>query len=132
MQHCWPGNVRELQNVIERAVILAEDGVLRVPLFKPKRDIQTAPTSGATLSEVERDYILHVLDETGWLIGGPSGAARYLGLPRTTLISKMKRLGILHGRYAQISEADRASEPVAQDQPVNLHPSYASLVPDIA
>jgi formate hydrogenlyase transcriptional activator len=128
-QHSWPGNVRELQNVIERAVILAEDGVLRVPFFEPKRAIQTAPTSGTTLEEMERDYILHVLDETGWLIGGPSGAARYLGLPRTTLISKMRKLGI---RSASLSKADRVSEHVAQDQPANLHPSYASLVPDRA
>ncbi len=132
MQHCWPGNVREMQNVIERAVILAEDGVLRVPLFEPKRDVQTAPSSGATLSEVERDYIVHVLDETGWLIGGPSGAARYLGLPRTTLISKMRRLGIQHGRSARISEADLSSEPASQGRPANLHPSYASPAPDIA
>jgi formate hydrogenlyase transcriptional activator len=131
-QHCWPGNVRELQNVIERAVILAEDGVLRVPFFEPKRDVQTAPPSRNTLSEVERDHIVHVLDETGWLIGGPSGAARYLGLPRTTLISKMRRLGIQHGRSARLSKAGQASEPAAQDQPANLHPSYASLVPDIA
>src|SRR3984885_4329532 len=96
VQHCWPGNVRELQNVVERAVILAEDGVLRVPFFEPKRDIQTCPASGTTLKEMERDYILKVLDTTGWLIGGPSGAARYLGLPRTSLISRMKRLGISH------------------------------------
>ena len=96
MQHCWPGNVRELQNVIERAVILAEDGVLRLPFFEPKRDIHVSPASGTTLKDRERDYILQVLDETGWLIGGPSGAARYLGLPRTSLISRMKRLGISH------------------------------------
>ena len=96
VQHCWPGNVRELQNVVERAVILAEDGVLRVPFFEPKRDLQTCPASGTTLKEMERDYILKVLDTTGWLIGGPSGAARYLGLPRTSLISRMKRLGISH------------------------------------
>jgi transcriptional regulator with GAF, ATPase, and Fis domain len=102
-QHSWPGNVRELQNVIERAVIQAKDGVLRVPFFEPKRDIQTAPTSGTTLKEMERDYIVHVLDKTGWLIGGPSGAARYLGLPRTSLISKMKRLGISQRRLAQAS-----------------------------
>ena len=95
-QHSWPGNVRELQNVIERAVILAEDGVLRVPFFEPKRDTQTLHASGTTLRDMERDYILQVLAETRWLIGGPSGAARYLGLPRTSLISKMKRLGISH------------------------------------
>src|ERR1700677_2481886 len=72
MQHSWPGNVRELQNVIERAVILAEDGVLRVPFFEPKRDLQISPAIGTTLKDMERDYIVHVLDETGWLIGGPN------------------------------------------------------------
>jgi formate hydrogenlyase transcriptional activator len=132
IQHCWPGNVRELQNVIERAVILSEDGVLRVPFFEPKQDLQISPTSGTTLKEMERDYIVHVLDETGWLIGGPNGAARYLGLPRTSLISRMKRLGISHGRSARLSEADQASGPVSQDQPANRHPSCASLAPDIA
>ena len=124
-QHCWPGNVRELQNVIERAVILAEDGVLRVPFFEPKRDIQTAPAGGTTLEEMERDYIVHVLDKTGGQIGGASGAARYLGLPRTSLISRMKRLGISHRNSARLRNAAPASAPVGQDQPVNPHPSYA-------
>ena len=131
-QHSWPGNVRELQNVIERAVILAVDGVLRVPFFEPKRDIQTATASGTTLQEMERDYIVQVLNKTRWQVGGPSGAARYLGVQRTTLISKMRRLGISHGRPARLSAADRASEPASQDRPANLHPSYASPVPDIA
>jgi formate hydrogenlyase transcriptional activator len=67
---------------------------LRVPFLEPKRDIQLSQASGTTLKDKERDYILQVLDKTGWLIGGPSGAARYLGLPRTSLISRMKRLGI--------------------------------------
>src|ERR1700722_27071 len=107
-QHSWPGNVRELQNVIERAVILAEDGVLRVPFFEPKRDSQMLPASGTTLKDMERDYILQVLAETRWLIGGASGAARYLGLPRTSLLSKMKRLGISH-RPLSAAKGDRAS-----------------------
>jgi formate hydrogenlyase transcriptional activator len=107
-QHSWPGNVRELQNVIERAVILAEDGFLRVPFFEPKRDSQMLPASGTTLKDMERDYILQVLAETRWLIGGPSGAARYLGLPRTSLLSKMKRLGISH-RPLSSPKGNRAS-----------------------
>jgi formate hydrogenlyase transcriptional activator len=112
IDHHWPGNVRELQNVIERAVILAEDGVLRIPRLEGKRD-----PGGNTLSDKERDYILEVLDETQWVIGGPGGAAQRLGLPRTTLISKMKKLGILRPRSAYPSGADRASLPASQDQP---------------
>jgi formate hydrogenlyase transcriptional activator len=112
MDHHWPGNVRELQNVIARAVILSEDGTLRVPPFQPRRSVEGSHFSGNTLSEMERDYILEVLDETSWIIGGPSGAARRLGLPRTTLISKMKRLGIPARRSARESAPDRASLPV--------------------
>jgi formate hydrogenlyase transcriptional activator len=132
MQHSWPGNVRELQNLIERAVILAEDGVLRVPLFEPQRHIERGQFGGSTLSEMERSYILQVLDKTRWVIGGQTGAARFLGLPRTTLISKMKKLGILQRRDGQLTEPDRASEPASQDQPANRHASCASPVPDIA
>ena len=93
MDHFWPGNVRELQNCIERAVILAQDGVLRIPPFEPRRNAFGLPFGG-TLEDVERDHILQVLGETGWVIGGSAGAARRLGLPRTTLISKMKKLGL--------------------------------------
>jgi formate hydrogenlyase transcriptional activator len=132
MQHCWPGNVRELQNVIERAVILAEDGVLRVPLFEPQRHVERGQFGGSTLSEMERGYILQVLDETRWVIGGPTGAARFLGLPRTTLISKMRKLGIVQRRDGRLSEPDRASEPASRVQPANPRASYASPVPDIA
>jgi len=117
MEHNWPGNVRELQNVIERAVILSEDGILRVPGLERKRDFESSDSGGNTLNEMERDYILEALDETEWIIGGPGGAARRLGIPRTTLISKMKKLGIAHGRSARLSQADRASPPVSQGQP---------------
>jgi formate hydrogenlyase transcriptional activator len=112
MDHNWPGNVRELQNVIERAVILSEEGVLRVPRLEPKRDVESYHSGGNTLIEKERDYILEVLASTEWIIGGPSGAARHLGLPRTTLISKMKKLGISSRRSARLDGADRASLPV--------------------
>jgi transcriptional regulator of acetoin/glycerol metabolism len=103
--------VRELQNVIERAVILSEDGVLRVPRLEPRRDVESSHFGGNTLIEMERDYILEVLAETEWIIGGPSGAARHLGLPRTTLISKMKKLGISPRRSERLCGADRASVP---------------------
>jgi formate hydrogenlyase transcriptional activator len=110
MDHHWPGNVRELQNVIERAVILSEDGVLRVPRIERRRD-EEASRFGGTLIEKEREFILEVLDETEWIIGGPGGAARHLGLPRTTLISKMKKLGIFPRHSAGLGREDRASVP---------------------
>jgi formate hydrogenlyase transcriptional activator len=90
----WPGNIRELQNLIERAVILSDDGVLPNPLpTAAMEDVITAP-AGTTLRESERTLILHALEEVGWVIGGPKGAAAELGLARTTLIHKMQRLGI--------------------------------------
>jgi formate hydrogenlyase transcriptional activator len=94
----YPGNVRELENIIERAVILSGDGVLRVELL----DLNTAPQklntgNSRTLEDFERRFILQTLSETGWLIGGANGAAMKLGLKRTTLISKMEKLGISRG-----------------------------------
>ena len=90
----WPGNVRELQNMIERAVILANDGMLPNPLPRSKElVICPVPTSG-TFRDSERAVIEQALRETGCVVGGPSGAAARLGLKRTTLIAKMKRLGI--------------------------------------
>jgi formate hydrogenlyase transcriptional activator len=89
----WPGNIRELQNLIERAVIMANDGVLPNSLPAPgSPSVIAAPPT--TLRESERTLILSTLDAVGWVIGGPKGAAAKLGLNRTTLINKMKRLGI--------------------------------------
>jgi formate hydrogenlyase transcriptional activator len=125
MSHQWPGNVRELQNVVERAVILSEDGVLRVPPLELKRDIESSHFGGNTLHEMEREYILEVLDETDWIIGGPSGAARRLAVPRTSLISKMKKLGIPHRRSARLSGTGQASQPVSRGQPEMRRTSFA-------
>jgi formate hydrogenlyase transcriptional activator len=90
----WPGNVRELQNVIERAVILCHDGVLRTVLPEWPRSSELSHTGGGMLEDVQREYILQALRETRWVIGGSDGAAARLGLKRTTLLSKMARLGI--------------------------------------
>jgi transcriptional regulator with GAF, ATPase, and Fis domain len=87
----WPGNIRELQNLIERAVILSNYGVLPNPLPAGGVAISAAPT---TLRERERAVILHTLEATSWVIGGLNGAAAKLGLKRTTLICKMQKLGI--------------------------------------
>ena len=98
-QQSWPGNVRELQNVIERSVILSDGGVLSGSLPEPAhRTPEGSITSKAfrsvTLEQAERSLILRTLEQTGGMIGGRNGAAVRLGLPRTTLISRMKRLGI--------------------------------------
>jgi formate hydrogenlyase transcriptional activator len=96
MDYSWPGNVRELQNFVERAVILAEDGILRISTLEFKAMPSSAQFGAGTLCEVQRERILQVLQETNWVIGGLRGAAAVLGLPRTTLIAKMRRLGISH------------------------------------
>ena len=97
VRYPWPGNVRELQNVIERAVILSPGPSLQVP----PGDLQPAATQAAapapatvTLADAEREHILGALRETGWVVGGPKGAAARLGMKRSTLFKKMQKLGI--------------------------------------
>jgi formate hydrogenlyase transcriptional activator len=100
----WPGNIRELQNVIERAVILSNNGVLHDPL----------PTTGAvgvlslptTQKDSERALILQTLQAVGWVIGGANGAAARLGLKRTTLISRMSKMGISRPPFQSRHDAD--------------------------
>jgi formate hydrogenlyase transcriptional activator len=93
----WPGNIRELQNLVERGVILSRSPTLEIPLTELKRSTRlpgTQSNSSTTLESVERDHILRVLSETRWVIGGPSGAAARLGMNRTTLNHRMRKLGI--------------------------------------
>jgi transcriptional regulator with GAF, ATPase, and Fis domain len=102
--YAWPGNVRELQNLIERAVILSHDGVLANPLPSNHQETVTVISKSNTLKEVDRALILQVLEAAAWMIGGPEGAAAKLGVKRTTLLYKMKKLGIfrpLEGRRAK-------------------------------
>jgi formate hydrogenlyase transcriptional activator len=95
----WPGNIRELQNLIERAVILSNDGVLSNPLPTAGiRDAVIISPAATTLRDSERTLILQTLAAVGWVIGGPTGAAAKLGLKRTTLIQKLKKLGISRPR----------------------------------
>lgn len=94
LSYNWPGNIRELQNFIERGVIIS-----RTPVFQPDLDqIQYQrtrfPNDSQTLDDATRNHILQILDEVNWVVGGPYGAANRLGIPRTTLIAKMRRLGI--------------------------------------
>jgi formate hydrogenlyase transcriptional activator len=90
----WPGNVRELQNVIERAVILSPGPTLQVPLADLKPVGQQAPVAAVTLADAEREHILGALREAGGVLGGPEGAAARLGMKRSTLYKKMKKLDI--------------------------------------
>jgi formate hydrogenlyase transcriptional activator len=101
LNYTWPGNVRELQNFIERSVILSPGKLLRPPLAELKNPAnrldafsETAPHTAMTLKDAEREHIIQALAESNWVIGGPKGAAARLGLQRTTLGSKMQRLGI--------------------------------------
>jgi formate hydrogenlyase transcriptional activator len=99
--YSWPGNIRELQNLVERAVILSRDGVLHNPLHKnPTEGLipilhrsRTFYTS-MTLEDSDRALILETLEQARWVVGGPHGAAAKLGLKRTTMLAKMRRLGI--------------------------------------
>jgi formate hydrogenlyase transcriptional activator len=90
----WPGNARELQNFIERAVILTRGRTLMPPLSELQQRLDKSTPRVGTLAEGERDHILKALDEADWVLGGPGGAAERLGLKRTTLFYKMRRLGI--------------------------------------
>jgi formate hydrogenlyase transcriptional activator len=92
--YSWPGNVRELQNLIERAVILSNLGVLPNPLPTGAPKDSIVSPAATTLKDSERALILNTLEAVGWVIGGPKGAAAKLGLKRTTLICKMQKLGI--------------------------------------
>jgi transcriptional regulator with GAF, ATPase, and Fis domain len=92
--YSWPGNVRELQNLIERAVIRADNGVLPNPLPISENNPMPMARTGTAFNDSQREVILAALRKTGWVIGGPRGAATRLGLKRTTLITKMNKLGI--------------------------------------
>jgi formate hydrogenlyase transcriptional activator len=108
-EYDWPGNVRELQNFIERAVILSPGSELRAPLEDLDWSKQIAHAQPKTLARAEFGHILKALKECGWVVGGPMGAARRLGLKRTTLIGKMRKMGIF-----------RSKEPVLSPLPPGL------------
>src|SRR6516165_10026826 len=108
VRYAWPGNVRELENIIERAVILSHGTALQIPdsdLKHAAAQATPAPDGNAaghtSLAEAEREHILRTLRETDWVLGGPKGAAARLGMKRTTLQSKMKKLGIVRQHYCR-------------------------------
>jgi DNA-binding NtrC family response regulator len=99
----WPGNIRELENFLERCVILSRGPVLHVPLtelqMEDDEQEDAVVESNPTLQAAEREHILRALREAKGMIGGPAGAAAKLGLKRTTLNSKIKKLGIERNDY---------------------------------
>jgi transcriptional regulator with GAF, ATPase, and Fis domain len=112
VQYHWPGNIRELQNLIQRAVVLSKDGVLSNPLTATTLPImaQPAPT---TLRESERALILRTLEQVGWVVGGPKGAATKLGIKRTTLYHRMGKLGIPLDIASRLRNEQRATRAFA-------------------
>jgi formate hydrogenlyase transcriptional activator len=106
----WPGNIRELQNFIERAVIRSMGSELDLPIDELILDAQPQIGTSQTLVEAERDHIVYVLRQARGVVGGRNGAAARLGLPRTTLISRMQKLGIFQKR--SVSGASLATEEV--------------------
>jgi transcriptional regulator with GAF, ATPase, and Fis domain len=111
VEYQWPGNIRELQNLIQRAVVLSKDGVLPNPLTAPTQPAN-APAIPTTLRGSERALILRTLEEVGWVVGGPKGAARKLGVKRTTLNHRMRKLGI--SRLC-VDERPGGPDPAATD-----------------
>lgn len=92
--YTWPGNVRELQNIIERAVILMKDGILTPVVPEVQHSDKMQDSTVTDLEEVQREHIKNILRKTKGVVGGPDGAAKLLGLKRSTLRSRMKKLGI--------------------------------------
>jgi formate hydrogenlyase transcriptional activator len=122
--YLWPGNIRELQNLVERAVILSRDGVLPNPLHKKQTELMIPSLHrtrsfhssnfhpAMTLEDSDRSLIVETLEQAGWIVGGPRGAAAKLGLKRTTLLAKMRRLGISR----PVPEEGTSLPGVAQDE----------------
>jgi formate hydrogenlyase transcriptional activator len=109
----WPGNIRELQNFMERSVILSSGGKLRASLVTlPSQAV--APACAGTLAEADRAHIQATLRDTNWRVGGRNGAAARLGVKRTTLISRMRKLGIWRetaDQGAELSDEDANASP---------------------
>jgi formate hydrogenlyase transcriptional activator len=95
INYSWPGNVRELQNFIERTVILSQGSVLRPPLEELKQATVQRPSAElSTLAEMEREHVLRALRASNWMVGGPNGAAARLGMKRTTLAYRIRKLNV--------------------------------------
>jgi DNA-binding NtrC family response regulator len=114
-RYSWPGNIRELQNLIERAVIMTPGNVLQIRTNDLQQSNPILSTMTGTLEDVERQRILQALREAGAVIGGPHGAAVRLGLKRTTLLSKMQKLGIARNtNYSPLTQKEEESKDLPQ------------------
>jgi formate hydrogenlyase transcriptional activator len=125
--YSWPGNIRELQNLVERAVILSRDGMLLNPLHKK----QTEPMipslhrlrtfqSSTSLEDSDRALIVETLEQAGWVVGGPRGAAAKLGLKRTTLLAKMRRLEISRPIHQEGTDGSRIAPETIRREDAQL------------
>jgi formate hydrogenlyase transcriptional activator len=124
----WPGNIRELENFIKRTVIMTTGTALRPVLSELKRlPGQTSPAAKRTLAEAERDHINEVLRDTRWVLGGDNGAAVRLGMPRTTLVYRMRKLGIAR---EQGSRPFRGRPDGFSDLPAEFSPDRRELPSD--
>jgi transcriptional regulator with GAF, ATPase, and Fis domain len=129
--HDWPGNIRELQNVIERAIILSNDGVLPNLLDQATRQPVTVATPEPQLSlkGVERALILEALQSSHWTIGGASGAAAKLGLKRTTLLAKLRKLGITRPGQRNSKANEPYEDEMAATELISTHESSGIGLP---
>jgi DNA-binding NtrC family response regulator len=110
-RYSWPGNIRELQNLIERAVIMTPGNVLQIQVSDLQESNRILSSMAGTLEDVERQRILQALREAGAVIGGPHGAAVRLGLKRTTLLSKMQKLGIARNtNYSPLTQEEASKD----------------------
>jgi formate hydrogenlyase transcriptional activator len=116
--YSWPGNIRELQNFIERSVILTAGTVLQAPLAELKHSLQAKSLGAITLEEAERDHISKTLELTKWVVAGPSGAAARLGMKRSTLYFRMKKLGISRANQGSL-HAQPVGDDTGSDLPVD-------------
>jgi formate hydrogenlyase transcriptional activator len=136
-RYTWPGNIRELQNVVERAVIMTTGSVLSSPALEPmtQEDVDSAPVPARTLADAERAHITATLQGTNWVVGGQRGAAAQLGLPRTTLIARMQRLGISRSApvqaFVMAAKHSRASHAIPREERVYDH-AFSSWTTDSA
>src|ERR1700692_3587235 len=124
VRHSWPGNIRELQNFIERSVILSTGAVLSGSLPRVTGTLKLS--AAVTLEEAERSHILQTLQQTAGVVGGRGGAAARLGLPRTSLLSKIKRLGINREQSSVSPVRAATSVPISED-PISRIPPLSEI-----
>jgi formate hydrogenlyase transcriptional activator len=127
-QHTWPGNVRELQNFVERALILSSGQRLAMPIEVLRTSLHSSSATTPTLAEVERNHILDVLEQTNGIISGRNGAALRLGVPRTTLMYRMHKLGIVQ-RKTVVAHCEIVQPETRSAEPGNCDAGTTRMAP---